>query len=192
MKTVLATLIAIIVALGLMKINPAVEPPITTEPVKAQAVSVENAQTPVTNETQTLTTTQVSEPAAIEQPAKPAQAPAKSTCAAEINKYLSWNQTIAYNVMMAESSNNAENVNDNPATGDLSFGCFQINLLGDANLIAKFGTSKAHGYTGAMDVAQLSEWLHNPINNVAVAEDMYRSSGWEPWKYTCLTKVQCY
>lgn len=192
MKTILATLIAIIVALGLIRINPTVEPPITTETVQAQAMPAEAVKkTDANTQSATPPVGVVAEPTA-EIPATPTQTPPATTCAAEINKYSSWNQGVAYNVMMAESGNAAETVNDNPATGDLSFGCFQVNLLGSANLIAKFGTAKAHGYTGAMDVAPLSDWLHNPANNVAVAEDMYRSSGWAPWKYTCLNKVQCY
>jgi len=51
------------------------------------------------------------------------------SCEAEITKY-SWNHTTALNVARAESGLRTNALNDNPATGDYSVGCFQINLYG--------------------------------------------------------------
>lgn len=55
--------------------------------------------------------------------------PGTGDCAAEAAKY-PWPQQVAYNVMMAESGGATWKVNDNPATGDYSIGCFQINIYG--------------------------------------------------------------
>jgi len=100
---------------------------------------------------------------------------ASSSCASEIKKY-DWNQTVAYEVMMAESSNNHSIVNDNPSTGDYSVGCFQINLYGNLR-----------------NTRPSESWLKVPENNVAHAYKMYQSSGWSPWGYTtCRYKVSCY
>lgn len=65
-------------------------------------------------------------PAKIEAPA-PIVAPEPKTCASEVRKY-DWNVPVAHAVMMAESSGNADNLNDNPNTGDYSVGCFQVNI----------------------------------------------------------------
>lgn len=51
-------------------------------------------------------------------------------CASELGKY-DWDQTQARKVMMQESGNNPKIINDNPATGDYSVGCFQVNLIGN-------------------------------------------------------------
>ena len=115
---------------------------------------------------------------------------AGGNCAAEILKY-DWNQEVAYNVMMVESSNKPTNLNDNPKTGDYSVGCFQINLYG-SNLQAKYGTAKSLGYTGGVDRDSLQEWLWNAENNVKVAYTMWRGSGWGPWNFTTCKKVACY
>lgn len=114
------------------------------------------------------------------------------TCADYITKY-DWNKTVAHNVMIVESGNKANNLNDTPSTGDYSVGCFQINLKGENNLRAKYRDAVDLGYTGSMSVSELKEWLWNPGNNVAVAYKMYKSSGWQPWSATtCRYKVQCY
>lgn len=86
-------------------------------------------------------------------------------------KSYSWNQEVAYNVMMIESGNKARNLNDNPGTGDYSVGCFQINLLG-SNQTAKYNLAVSLGYTGANERYELREWLWNPKNNVALAYKM--------------------
>lgn len=63
-------------------------------------------------------------------PVEPVKKAEKPTCASELKKY-DWPQSIAYRVMMQESSNIAHNKNDNPRTGDYSIGCFQVNIIGD-------------------------------------------------------------
>lgn len=59
----------------------------------------------------------------------PAPAPPSGDCASELAKY-DWPREAAYKVMMQESRNNPNTVNNNPNTGDYSVGCFQINLIG--------------------------------------------------------------
>lgn len=76
-----------------------------------------------------------------------------------VNNY-DWNKNIAYAVCMAESGGNplAKNLTDNHMSwaGCMgSFGLFQINC--------------SHGQ------------LYDPVKNVAVAYQMYQSSGWQPW-----------
>ncbi len=83
----------------------------------------------------------------------------KNDCSSELSKY-DWNQQDAYKVMYQESSNNPLTVNDNPATGDYSIGCFQINIRGN---LALTRPSK--------------EWLQNPVNNVSYAYQMYINQG---------------
>lgn len=111
-------------------------------------------------------------------------------CADYVKEY-SWNQTVAYNVMMIESGNNARNLNDNPKTGDYSVGCFQINLLG-ANQTAKYNIAVKLGYQGANERNALREWLWSPGNNVAVAHHMWQGQGWTPWSFTTCKKTNCY
>lgn len=82
-----------------------------------------------------------------------------------------WNTTVAYNVMVAESSCNAanENYGDYHSFADCrgSFGLFQINC--------------SHGK------------VFDPAKNVAIAYSMWKSSGWQPWSATtCRYKVACY
>lgn len=125
--------------------------------------------------------------------AVPAPIPApEPTCAGEIEKY-SWNQSVAYKVMMAESGGNVQTQNNTPNTGDYSIGCFQINLKGSSNLLAKYRTAVSLGYSGSMTVAELEAWLKNAANNVAVAYKMWADEGWSPWSATtCRYKVRCY
>ena len=87
-----------------------------------------------------------------------------------INQY-DWNKDVAYKVMVAESSCNANNEN----WGDYhsfagcrgSFGLFQINC--------------SHGQ------------VYDPAKNVAIAYSMWKASGWQPWSATtCKYKVACY
>ena len=145
--------------------------------------------------TEPETSTQPETVAATAQPVKvepPAPQVTETNCAQEVVKY-SWNHTVAYNVMMAESKNNPDNHNDDSSTGDYSIGCFQINLLGNANLRAKYRDAVKVGYTGDMSVAGLETWLKVAKNNVAVAHIMWQSSSWAPWgATTCKYKVSCY
>lgn len=74
-------------------------------------------------------------------------------CAAEIAKY-DWSQTVAMQVMLAESGGSPSTVNNNPATGDYSIGCFQVNIYG-AN--ARYRPSEAELKNAAINV----EWAYN-------------------------------
>ena len=64
-------------------------------------------------------------------------------------------------------------INDNPDTGDLSYGLTQINM------IRKLGPDR-------MTRCGLSAYedLWNPSINLACARILYLSAGWEPWAYT--------
>ena len=85
-----------------------VEAPVIPEPVK------EVTQTPP--------------PVQATPPPKPASV-GTGSCSDEIAKY-AWDTNVANAVMMAESGGNAARINNNPATGDYSVGCFQVNLYG--------------------------------------------------------------
>lgn len=98
------------------------------------------------------------------------------SCAAEIAKY-NWNYNTALAVAQAESGLNPGNLNDNPATGDYSVGCFQINIYG-----ANARTRPSEGE------------LKNAAVNVAWAHKIYTSNGNSfigQWG-VCRSKVQCY
>lgn len=200
MRTIIATMLAVFTAVALN--NSLVTPkPVTISNFKqvipAEHVSAAPAEqktdpAPV-QETKPEPSPVVEQPKAEIKPATIATPAPSSTCATEITKYGSWNQTVAYNVMMAESSGNANTLNDNHATGDYSIGCFQINLKGDPNLLSKHRLAVQLGFTGTVDRALLTEWLKDPANNVAIANKLYTLAGqWSDWQYTCQTKVQCY
>lgn len=87
-----------------------------------------------------------------------------------ISRY-DWNVTVAYQVMVAESSCDAhtQNYNDYHRFANCygSFGLFQINC--------------ARGK------------VFNAEENVAIAYSMWKASGWKPWSATtCKYKVKCY
>lgn len=115
-------------------------------------------------------------PAAVE-PAPVAAAPApQGTCQSEIAKY-DWAQSTALAVAFAESGYDTNTVNDNPATGDYSIGCFQVNIYG-AN--ARTRPSEAE--------------LKDPAINVQWAYNNYVHNGHSfigQWG-VCRSKVQCY
>jgi hypothetical protein len=97
-------------------------------------------------------------------------------CAAEIAKY-DWNVSVATAVARAESGLNPGALNDNPATGDYSVGCFQVNIYG-AN--ARTRPSEAQ--------------LKNAAVNVAWAYNNYKANGHSflgQWG-VCRSKVACY
>jgi hypothetical protein len=195
------TITALVLSAALILLAPDTTPPahlnnsIVTKPATSQAdeinhvrdINAPNKPQQPSPQTVNKTIEPEKQPTEIKTVAVQEQAP---TCESEVRKY-DWPQTIAYNVMMAESRNNPGNHNDNLNTGDYSIGCFQINLLGDANLRAKYRDAQAHGYTGDMSVASLEMWFKTASNNVAVAYTMWRSSGWQPWQYTCIHKVVC-
>lgn len=195
MRTIVATVVAVITALLL---NNYTKPtPITVQHFEQVAITEHASAAPA--EDKTATTSAIDKPAPETAPAVVAEKPAvaapvapTSSCAAEVSKYSSWNQTVAYNVMMAESTNDHNTLNDNPMTGDYSVGCFQINLLG-ANLNSKYRVALTLGYTDGLGLEQMVAWLKNPVNNVAMANALYNTAGnWGDWKYTCQTKVSCY
>ncbi len=194
MRTIVATVVAVITALLL---NNYTKPtPITVQNFEQVAITEHASAAPA--EEQTATTPAIDKPApdpaptaVVEKVAVAAPVAPTSSCAAEVSKYSSWNQNVAYNVMMAESSGNANTLNDTPQTGDYSIGCFQINLLG-ANLNGKYRVALTLGYTDGLGLEQMVAWLKNPVNNVAMANTLYNTAGnWGDWKITCQTKVQC-
>lgn len=194
MRTLIATAIAVVTAATLINICKPAQVSVhfdqvaITESVSAQVPTDTKTSTPTEQASKPVPTEIKPQPATVA--AAPQAAPA-STCAAEIGKYSSWNQNVAYNVMMAESSGDVNTLNDNPMTGDYSIGCFQINLLG-ANLNGKYRVALTLGYTDGLGLEQMVAWLKNPVNNVAMANSLYNTAGnWGDWKYTCQTKVQC-
>jgi len=195
MRTIIATVVAVITALLLSNFT-------TTTPTalysQEQPTVIEQVSSAVTKSAAAPETPPtVAEPAPAgapvpEEPAVATQPAPVATCASEIGKYSTWNQTVAQAVMMAESGGNANTLNNNLSTGDYSIGCFQINLLG-SNLYSKHRIAVQLGYTGAVEVDGLTTWLKNPVNNVAMANQLYTLAGqWSDWRVTCSTKVACY
>lgn len=109
-------------------------------------------------------------------PSGAVQAAGVGDCAAEISKY-DWNVNTALAVARAESGLNPGSLNNNPATGDYSVGCFQVNLYG-AN--ARNRPSEAA--------------LKNAATNVQFAYGIYKGNGSSfigQWG-VCRSKVACY
>lgn len=101
---------------------------------------------------------------------------AHATCESEIQKY-QWDYNTAIAVARAESGLNPNALNNNPATGDYSVGCFQINLFG----------GNAASRPSEQD-------LRNPAVNVEFAYKLYSSNGHSflgQWG-VCRGKVACY
>lgn len=83
----------------------------------------------------------------------------------------SWPVDVAIAVCNAESSGNANtsNLNDYHSFANCrgSFGLFQINC--------------SHGK------------VHDPVENIRIAFEMYQARKWQPWAFTtCKYKVRCY
>lgn len=105
-----------------------------TSHTKAQLVQQSNLQATQEPSKQTVSANvetiksvpKTATPAKIEAPA-PIVVPEPKTCASEVRKY-DWNVSLANAVMLAESGGDATELNDTPATGDYSVGCFQVNI----------------------------------------------------------------
>lgn len=98
------------------------------------------------------------------------------SCAREIAKY-DWNQSLALAVARAESGLRTNALNNNPATGDYSVGCFQVNIFG------------ANAYTRPSEAQ-----LKNAAVNVRFAYNLYKGNGSSflgQWG-VCRAKVSCY
>lgn len=98
---------------------------------------------------------------------------ATGDCLSELSKY-DWDYNQAKTIMELESSNIPSRVNDNPATGDYSVGCFQINLIGKMR------------YTRPSE-----NWLKVASNNVSYAYQMYVAQGrtfckTSGWRNSCI------
>lgn len=108
--------------------------------------------------------------------AAPATSGGSGSCEAEIAKY-NWNHGVALAVARAESGLNPGSLNNNPATGDYSVGCFQINIYG------------ANAASRPSEAA-----LKNAATNVAFAHRIYVSNGSSflgQWG-VCRSEVSCY
>jgi CBS domain containing-hemolysin-like protein len=78
---------------------------------------------------------------------------------------------IAYAVALAESAGKATAHNDNPDTGDDSYGLFQINMLGD------MGPERRELYG-----LKTNQALFHPPTNVRVAYEISEGGkNWQPW-----------
>lgn len=73
-------------------------------------------------------------------------------------------------IMMAESGGRPGEVNNNPRTGDLSYGLFQINMIGSLGP----ARMKQYGLSSYDD-------LKNPSRNIDVAVKILNTSGFTPW-----------
>jgi phage protein D len=71
---------------------------------------------------------------------------------------------------MAESGGNSRALNNNPATGDLSYGLWQINMIGQLgpDRRRQFGLSS-------------NDALYDPATNARVARSIYQSQGIRAW-----------
>jgi len=105
---------------------------------------------------------QVNTPAPVAQP-QPEIAqetvPVPATCQSEIAKY-DWSQPVALAVATAESGLDPGALNNNPATGDYSVGCFQVNIYG-RNALSRPSEQE----------------LKDPTVNVAWAYKIYSGNG---------------
>lgn len=83
-----------------------------------------------------------------------------------------WDDEIALSIMNCESSASTTVVNNNPATGDLSVGAFQINT---------YGKLKSERPT--------VEELKDPDINIAFAYKLYSEGGFERHWTNCFNKL---
>lgn len=80
------------------------------------------------------------------------------------------NLTIAVAVALAESSGKTDNYNGNAATGDSSYGLWQINMIGD------MGPERREKYN-----LRNNEELFDPSTNARVAYALWNERGWGQW-----------
>ena len=73
-------------------------------------------------------------------------------------------------IAMAESSGDSAALNNNPNTGDLSYGLWQINMLGDMGPERR----KLFGI-------QSNEELFDPLTNAKAAYEIYKLQGYAAW-----------
>lgn len=97
--------------------------------------------------------------------------PLDSTVGALVTKGLNRDQAITMAaIMMAESGGRPDALNNNPRTGDLSYGLFQINMIGN------LGPSRMRQF-GLRSYEDLKE----PNRNIDVAVQILKSSGLSAW-----------
>ena len=93
----------------------------------------------------------------------------------------------AHEIIACESHYNPRAHNNNPSTGDDSYGLAQINLL--HNLFGERLTqARKLGYEGPATRADLGAWLLDPENNIRFFAYLYERHGWSPW--ACHKKIQ--
>lgn len=132
MKLVIAVVfVAIFALLNITEPKPHQATLTVTETASALAPQTKQEQPKQDEPAVTTPAPETPAPAAVEPaPAVVAAAPApQGTCQSEIAKY-DWAQSTALAVAFAESGYDTNTVNDNPATGDYSIGCFQVNIYG--------------------------------------------------------------
>lgn len=169
MRTIIATILAVITATILVSYDNQSHATITT---------TEHAISNVQETKTVLLPSKVEQQAPIENAVRATQEASGGSCDGEISKYTSWDQNVAQAVMMAESSNNAHNIGDTKLqyvvdgiSYGASYGCFQIRYLPgrpspDSLLDAAF--------------------------NVKYANDMYLGQGWKPWSAYTTGKYKQY
>lgn len=108
-------------------------------------------------------------------PARSEATPQSGDCVTEIAKY-DWDYDTAVAVAVAESGLNPTALNNNPATGDYSVGCFQINIYG------------ANAYSRPSEAE-----LYNPVINVEFAYRIYVANGHSfIGQWGVCRKIACY
>lgn len=161
----------------------------------AKQLNNSEAKAAAARQAQTVTSSQKAEPKAEVAPEAPAPTPqpepqpvpevetpveptpvASGSCADEIAKY-NWSHNVALAVARAESGLDTSAVNNNPATGDYSVGCFQVNIYG-RNALSRPSEPQ----------------LKDAATNVAWAHKIYTGNGNSfigQWG-VCRSKVSCY
>lgn len=93
----------------------------------------------------------------------------------------------AIKIIECESRFNANAHNNNPSTGDDSYGLAQINILN--NLFdERLRQARTLGYDGPATREDLGAWLLIPENNIRFFAFLHKKHGWSPW--SCHKKIQ--